>query len=209
MRIIKKFAPCFAVSTVALSFSFSNLYAFSNGPPAYRTGAPGDDGTCNDIGCHNSFELNSGNAVFSITASDTYTPRKFIKIEVSFTGSSGKLHGFEMTALDANGNRVRRFKKIRRTTQVIRPNDFRGLRREDRRKYIEHTRAGTRKTKWMVKWKAPRDTTGPITFYAAGNEADGNGISTGDFIYTTTREINAASSADAYGLDQNEPTNED
>lgn len=164
-------------------------------PPAYRTGAPNDLGTCNDIGCHNSFVLNSGSAVFSIAGPDTYVPGKFIKIEISFTESSGVLHGFEMTALDANNNRVGKFKKIGKTTRVISPNDeSRGLRKEDKGKYIEHTAAGSKKKNWRVKWKAPANATGPITFYDAGNEANGDGNPTGDFIYTTTKKIDAASS---------------
>ncbi len=181
---------CYIFNSVCINI----LYAWSGGPPAYRTGAPNDLGTCNDIGCHNSFVLNSGSAVFSITGPDTYIPGKFIKLEISFTESNGKLHGFEMTALDAGNNRVGKFKRINKNAQVIRPNDFRGLEEEDRGKYIEHTAAGNKKKKWRVKWKAPADATDPITFYAAGNEANGNGNPAGDFIYSTTKKMNSASS---------------
>lgn len=194
MRMIKKSISGLVLSIVFYSLCVHTLYAWSGGPPAYRTGAPNDIGTCNDIGCHNSFELNSGEAVFSIMGPDTYIPGKFVKIEISFTGSSGELHGFEMTALDANNNRVGKFKRINSKTQVIRPNDFRGLDAADKGKYIEHAVAGNKKAKWRVKWKAPADATDPITFYAAGNDANGNDNPTGDFIYTTTKEMNAASS---------------
>lgn len=190
MRIMKKSVMRFVLSCILYILYANTLYAWSGGPPAYRTGAPNDIGTCNDVGCHNSFELNSGNAIFSITGPDTYIPGKFIKLEVSFTESSGTLHGFEMTALDANNSRVGKFKKIGKTTQVIRPNDFRGLSAADKGKYIEHTVAGNKKNMWKVRWKAPSNATDPITFYAAGNDANGNGNSTGDFIYTTTKNIN-------------------
>ncbi|MCF6155430.1 MAG: hypothetical protein E3K36_09290 [Candidatus Brocadia sp.] len=203
MRMIKISIPGLVLSYIFYSLCINTLYAWSGGPPAYRTGAPNDIGTCNAIGCHNSFELNSGSAVFSINGPDTYRPGKFIKIEISFTESIGKLHGFEMTALDANNNRVGKFKKINKNTQIIRPNDSRGLAEEDKRKYVEHTFAGTKKKKWKVKWKAPADTTDPITFYAAGNEANGNGNPSGDFIYTTTKEINAASSIKTSDFDSN------
>ena len=203
MRIIKKSALCFALSIILYSLHTNILFAWSAGPEAYRTGAPGDKGTCNDLGCHNSFELNSGTAIFSITGPDTYVPGKFVKIEISFTESSGKLHGFEMTALDADDNRVGKFKRINKNTQVIRPNDFRGLREEDKGKYIEHTASGNKKKKWRVKWKAPADTIDPITFYAAGNEANGDGNSTGDFIYTITKKMNAASSVKTSDFDPN------
>jgi len=203
MKVIKKSALCFALSIILYSLHTNILFAWSAGPEAYRTGAPGDKGTCNAVGCHNSFELNSGTAIFSITGPDTYVPGKFIKIKVSFTESIGKLHGFEMTALDANDNRVGKFKKIGNTTQVIRPNDFRGLRKEDKGKYIEHTAAGNKKKQWRVKWKAPTDATDPITFYAAGNDANDNDKPTGDFIYTTTKKINVASSVKTSDFDPN------
>jgi hypothetical protein len=202
--MIRKFVPCLALIIILYGLCTDTLFAWSGGPPAYRTGAPGDDGTCHDTGCHNSFELNSGSAKFSVTADDTYIPGKFIKIEISFTESAGTFHGFEMTALDDRNNRIGKFKKIGKTTRVISPNDeSRGLRKEDKGKYIEHTAAGNKKKRWKVKWKAPSDATGPITFYAAGNEADGNGNPSGDFIYTAIAEINAVSSVNTSGLNRN------
>lgn len=199
MKTVNLSIFCFPISVLSLCCWFSNtLYAWSGGPPAYRTGAPVDTGTCNTSGCHNSFELNSGTAEFSVKGPAVYKPGKTIKLKVSFKNTSGKLHGFEMTALDASNNRVGKFKKIGTTTQVIPPGDFRGLEKKDRGKYIEHTAAGNEKRTWRVKWKAPKNGTGTITFYAAGNEADGNGINTGDFIYTTTREIDEASGGTGY-----------
>lgn len=206
MSIIKKFVPCLALFIVLYGLYTDALFAWSGGPPAYRTGAPNDKGTCNDIDCHNSFELNSGNSLFSIVGPDTYVPGKFINLEISFAESSGTLHGFEMTALDANDTRVGKFKKIDKNTQVIRPNDFRELEKEDKGKYIEHTVAGNKKKKWTVKWKPPADAIDPITFYAAGNEANGDGDPTGDFIYTTTKEMNTASSVRAPDFDPNKST---
>ncbi len=179
----------FGFGIILSSLFAHSTFGWSSGPPAYRTGAPGDKGTCNTDDCHDSFDLNSGDATFSITGPDTYASGKTFKIKISFTGSSGKLHGFEMTALDASGKRVGRFKNIGNTTQVIPPNDFRGLEKKDKGKYIEHTVKGNKKKRWVVTWKAPANAADPVTFYAAGNEADGNGNQTGDRIYTATFEI--------------------
>ncbi|MBI2470946.1 MAG: hypothetical protein HYV59_06840 [Planctomycetes bacterium] len=190
MKIINKSTLGFVLTIAALSCLFTKtLLAWSTGPEAYRTGAPGDKGTCNDSGCHNSFSLNSGSAKFSITGPASYTPGKTIKLKVSFGGSSGKLHGFEMTAVDADNNHVGKFKAIGKITQVIKPNDYRGLKKEDKGTYIEHTLSGNKKKSWKVKWIAPANATGTVTFYAAGNDANGNGTYTGDYIYTTTLEI--------------------
>ncbi|MFN3532877.1 MAG: choice-of-anchor V domain-containing protein [Candidatus Brocadia sp.] len=192
MKFLLKTVLCIGLS-VALYGSLRNtLFASAVGPVAYCTGAPNDNGTCNADGCHNSFSLDSGNAIFSITAPAVYTPGKTVKLTVSFSNSSGKRHGFEMTAVDANGNRVGTFKKIGSTTQVIPPNDSRGLEQVDKGKYIEHTFKGIKKKSWKFKWKAPSDATDPITFYAAGCEANGDGVATDDYIYTATAETSSA-----------------
>lgn len=192
MKINKKTVSYFAVFVLSVfctgSLCMNNLYAESGGSKAYMTGAPGDD-TCNS--CHNSFALNSGGAKFSIKAPATCIPGKSIKITVSFTQSVGNRNGFEMTAMDANGNRVGKLKKIGTTTQVIPPNDYRGLLSQDKDKYIEHTFAGTTKKSWTVKWKVPAGAKNPITFYAAGTDADGNGNLDNDHVYTATASTNA------------------
>ncbi len=194
MKCVRKFVAGITTGFILYSLFTNVLFAWSGGPPAYRTGAPGDEGTCHDTGCHNSFELNSGEAKFLITGAGTYIPGKFIELEISFAESAGTFHGFEMTALDAHDNRVGKFKRTGKFTRVISPNDkSRGLRKEDKGKYIEHTAAGNKKKTWRVRWKSPLDKTGPITFYAAGNEADGDGNPTGDFIYTKTKQIQSVS----------------
>jgi len=194
MKIINKSTLGLILIIVALSSLFTKtLFAWSTGPEAYRAGAPGDKGTCNDSGCHNSYSLDSGSAEFSITGPVSYTPGETIKLKVSFGSSSGKLHGFEMTAIDADDNQIGKFKAIGKTTQVIPPNDYRGLKKEDKGTYIEHTRSGNKKKSWKVKWIAPANAAGTVTFYATGNEANGDGAYSGDYIYTTTREIADAS----------------
>ena len=86
VKIINKSALGFVVMIVALSSLFTKtLFDWSIGPPAYRTGAPGDEGACNADGCHNSFSLDSGSAKFSISGPSAYTPRETVRIEVSFS----------------------------------------------------------------------------------------------------------------------------
>lgn len=192
MKVNTKAVFYFAVFVLGIfgtgGLCMNNLYAESGGPQAYKTGAPGDD-TC--VACHNSFALNSGGARFSIKAPATCMPGKSIRITVSFTQTVGTKSGFEMTALDANGSRVGTFKNIGSITQVIPPNDYRGLRSQDKGKYIEHTFTGTTKKTWTVKWKVPAGAKNPITFYAAGTDADGNGNFDNDHVYTATANTNA------------------
>ena len=193
MRILKKSMFCFVLNIALYGVLTNTVLAWSSGPPAYRTGATGDKGSCDADGCHNSYNLNSGGASFSITAPTTYTAGKAAKIKVSFSNSSGKKHGFEMTALDANGSRVGTFKKIGNTTQVILSSDSaRELNKADKDKYIEHSIKGVKKKSWIISWTPPSSAADPITFYAAGCDADGNSAADNDYVYTTTAKINAS-----------------
>lgn len=193
MKFLKKSVMCVALNVALYGFLTNTALAWSSGPPAYRTGAPGDNGTCNADGCHNSYSLDSGSAGFSITAPTAYNAGKAVKIKVFFDSSGGKKHGFEMTALDAGGNKVGTFKKTGNTTQVISPGDAaRELERADKGKYIEQSSKGIKKKRWVFKWIPPGSATDPITFYASGCEADGNGNYEGDYVYTTTAEISGS-----------------
>lgn len=190
MKINRKMGFCFIVLVLSVfgtgSLYTNNLYAELAGPKAYTTGATGDD-VCDS--CHATFARNSGSAKFSIKAPATGKHGKSVKVTVSFAQSVGKRNGFELTAVDANGNRVGTFQKVGSTNQLIVPNDSRGLLSQDAGKYIEHTMSGTAKKSWSVKWKAPTGAKNPITFYAAG--VDGNGDSTydNDHVYTATANI--------------------
>ncbi|MBW3624913.1 MAG: hypothetical protein KY468_16045, partial [Armatimonadetes bacterium] len=57
--------------------------------------------------------------------------------------------------------------------------------------YIAQTSQGTAEGQpdvgptWSFQWTAPPQGSGNVTFYAAGNAANGNSSASGDFIYTT------------------------
>src|SRR6266542_4030036 len=58
------------------------------------------------------------------------------------------------------------------------------------RQYIEHSFTGTFQDQrngasWSFKWTAPAEDIGPVTMYAAGNQANNDGNNSGDQIYTT------------------------
>src|SRR5262249_13884214 len=48
-------------------------------------------------------------------------------------------------------------------------------------------------TEWTFDWIAPNADVGPVTFYAAGNAANGDDIPLGDYIYTTIASIGGPS----------------
>jgi hypothetical protein len=158
--------------------------AFSGGPVPGRTGAP-DEPTCVD--CHDSFELNRGSGRVDILGlPKIYTPGQRISIQVSVRQQRQKRWGFQITALDAAKRAVGQFSiSDSSKTQII---------MGDARSYVEHNLQGSQSTasdsmQWTFDWIAPETDAGPVTFYAAGNAANGDGSPLGDFIYTTAAQI--------------------
>ncbi|MBM2834368.1 MAG: Branched-chain amino acid transporter, amino acid-binding protein [Candidatus Brocadiaceae bacterium] len=177
---------CLVALFLLTAFTSIKIFAYSSGPPDGRTGSPADGfQTCNDIGCHNSYPLNSGSAIFSLSAPTSYTLGETLSISISFGNSSTLKHGFELSALDANNNHVGTFSSV----------DGDGNTQTSNGDYIKHTSAGSSQSgnaSWNVQWTSPTsEVQNPVTFYAAGNEANGDSTNQGDYIYTTTTQISS------------------
>ena len=172
--------------TILLILYGNTASGFLSGPIAGRTGAPNDicnDLTCNMTPCHDSYGLNTGKAAFSIIAPSTYEKGKTTNIVVEFTNASTSLHGFEITAMDTTNTKIGTFTSTDDTTQT----------ESYLNQYAAHTTIGTAESSWTIQWSAPSENvSGPITFYAAGNEANGDGTSAGDYIYTSTATVSLA-----------------
>src|SRR5262249_35160444 len=156
------------------SLSVERGSAFSSGPPPARTGAPGES-TC--VTCHNSFPLNSGPGTLSITGVPAnYSPNQQITITVTVTQSNRLRYGFELTALDDIGRQAGTLV----VTDANRTKLITGTVGGNLRQYIEHTFNGVQPTapdqgSWAFTWTAPAISVGRVTFYAAGNAANGDG----------------------------------
>ena len=174
------------VGVLFLAGLFSlNAVQFSSGPPLGRTGAPGE-GTC--AGCHGGSSGGTGEVqITPLNGVTEYLPGDTLLLEVSVADpGNNALFGFEITALDDQNNGLGSFidpsgNEVNTGTQGGRP-------------YAHHGSAGTTPNQtnartWLVEWIAPQNPTGPVTFYAAGNAANGNGASSGDLIYTTNLEL--------------------
>ncbi|MCY4401587.1 MAG: hypothetical protein OXD54_03345 [Candidatus Poribacteria bacterium] len=169
--------------------SSSSVFAFSFDPPDGLTGAP-NEGTC--VQCHIGNTLNELNDALMLTVPQVYTPGEMYDIVVNLSRTGQSRWGFEMTALNDNSIRAGTFAIADGNTQVSEANS---------KQYIQHTAAGTAAGKsdnnqWTFKWTAPSTDVGEITFYAAGNAANGDSGSGNDFIYTNT----ATSEAATYGV---------
>jgi len=167
----------FFVASSSSAFAFSFL-----APPAEKTGAP-NESTCMD--CHLGNDLNASDGSLMLTVPETYIPNEVYTVVVNLSHTGQSKWGFEMTALDADGARAGAFAADDAGNT--------GLTEANDKQYIHHTTAGTAAGtndahSWEFEWTAPDADIGPITFYTAGNAANNDGGTTGDYIYTAQAE---------------------
>ena len=172
--------------TQSSQFTYTST-ASSSGPPPGVTGAPGES-TC--TACHVSQNL--GVAQFTIIAPTNYTPGQTYQIVVRHitADTTRRRWGFQLTSL-AGTTMAGTLADLNANTQTL--NGGNG------RFYTEHTTAGsfagqTGGAVWTFNWTAPATDIGPVTFYAAGNQADNNSSTSGDWILTATAVSQPAAS---------------
>jgi hypothetical protein len=168
---------------ILVVFSYTDVFNTAAQPPGARTGAPSET-TCGASDCHNNTP-NSGTGSVIITFSNPelkYIPGDTFNVTVTVAENLISKWGFELTVLDA--------------TNSISPGTFLAEKNGvvtssptspsfPNRIYRAHKTAGSNFT-WTFPWIAPSTNIGNITFYAAGNAANGNLLKTGDHIYTTS-----------------------
>ncbi|HJQ70374.1 MAG TPA: choice-of-anchor V domain-containing protein [Blastocatellia bacterium] len=162
-------------------------YASATGPEARYTGAPGDIGTC--YNCHDAVTsgINSGSGSVQINGlPSVYEPGEQYTFTVVTQQGGKQRYGFQLTAIDSNGDRAGTLAPDGSDSQV---NPLTGT---GDRQYIQHSQTGTvangqSSHTWRVRWTAPSTDVGTVRFFAAGNAANGDGTNQGqDNIYTTS-----------------------
>lgn len=191
MRAFKLSLTCLFIALAATCW-LQRARASSSGPPASHTGAPSEP-TCATTGCHG-FNVNDGPGVLTLTGLPElgYALNEQYDVTVTLSQAQRARFGFQMTALDANGRAAGEWdnlepNRIELLNNRVGPNT---------RRYAGHTQAGTtpngpNQSSWVLRWKAPATNIGRVTFYVVGNAANGNGATSGDFIYTINRSISA------------------
>jgi hypothetical protein len=184
----------FAILAVVCGLAERRANANASGAPASRTGALGEL-TCNTAGCHNSFTLNSGGGSVTIGGlpAGGYAPNQEVTLTVAVALGSASRFGFQLTALDDQG----RAAGTLTATDSVRTQRVTGAVSGNARQYITHTGSGAAQGSWTLRWTAPAQSVGRVTFYAAGNAANSNGQPSGDYIYATSASIQPASSVAA------------
>ena len=176
--------PIWGVLVLLFVASTGSAFAFSFGPPDELTGAPAEN---NCTQCHTGNELNASGGSLMLTIPETYVPNEVYTIVVNLSREGQNRWGFEMTALDVDGARAGTFAADdAANTQVSEAKN---------KQYIKQTATGAATGtndaySWKFQWTAPDADIGPITFYAAGNAANGDfqAFVPGDYIYTAQAE---------------------
>lgn len=178
-------------------------YAKITGPDAGYTNAPGDLGNCTS--CHDTFhEPNVGPGSVRMNGLPlVYDPGQEYTISITVQQGGRPRFGFQLTALDQNGNRAGTLATLGGDTQLNGETGFGG------RQYIEHTEPGTfpngvASRTWQVRWVAPSSDIGTVRFWFAGNAANGDGTNQNDYIYTSNASSDSPTSAVTVSL-QSDP----
>jgi hypothetical protein len=158
--------------------------AISSRPPAGKTGAPAEN-LCSE--CHSGNTVNDGvGSVVIGGVPSAYTPSMTYSLTATVVRSGQLRWGFELTVLKNSDNTAAG--TLANTTLLTTTQASLG------RTYVSHTTlngqdgtfSGSPSGAWTFEWTAPAAGAGLVTFYAAGNAANGNGGTNGDFIYSTS-----------------------
>ncbi len=186
LSIIVVFSSFVAILLLVGSRQRASASAF--GPTPTHTNPPGE-GNC--TACHSDFQLNSGSGSVEITGvPSNYSPGQQVNVLVTATQADAVIYGFQLTAIDSTGQRVGTFEippQSQARVQILLGVVGGNLVRE----YVQHTSGGLSNgqfgfNSWVFTWTAPSVAAGRVDFYAAGNGANSDGNTGGDFVYTDT-----------------------
>lgn len=187
----------FVALVLAIGALPSASEAHFTGPPDGRAGDPPANRTCKDIGCHNSFVLNSGNGALALEGLPaSYVPGGVYDLQVVLSDPGQFRWGFEATVIrPSTGNQAGVLAPV--DTALVQVSEGAG----DLRDYIMHKEAGTfpgqgSGNSWNITWTAPAAGSGTSHFYFAGNAANNNDLPTGDYIYSSNIAVPEAGAAD-------------
>jgi len=193
------------------SFSARQFRAGANsaGPPPGHTGAPPEQ-TC--AACHSDFPLNSsdgGGNIRIFGLPNRYVPGAQYPVTVTVNQTNAVVFGFQATAVNSLGFTAGTFllplqtpPQMQTVQGIVSVNGQNVTRR-----YVEHTIEGTvpaqgqfNTKSWTFNWLA-QPTRGRVTFYAAGNGANSDGGTSGDYIYSTAATVCSSAAGSNFDTD--------
>lgn len=189
----------FAVPALAL-FALAPCFAHSYGPPPRVTLAPGDNAKACTL-CHSgTLDSGTGSVKILLQSGNVYVPGVRQRVTVTVSDAAQQRWGFELTARVSSApetTQAGQLKSVDNFTQVI--CEDAGSEPCAGVSFIQHTSAGTRNgtkggASFQFDWTPPATNAGPVTLYAAGNAANGDGSSAGDHIYTSSVQLTPVAS---------------
>jgi uncharacterized protein (TIGR03437 family) len=187
-----------AKSAVILSVLPLLIYARSDGPEPRKTGAPGDS-VCTE--CHVG-TVNTGGGKVEVTFPSglSYTPGVPQQWTVTVTDALAQRWGFQLSvrpASNESGGQAGDLTASGATTRVICQDGSlkggQGCAAAAPLQFIQHTLQGHAGNTFTFTWTPPATDVGNIRVYVAGNGANGNGMESGDRIYTANYTLAPAS----------------
>ena len=185
------------------------VWAFSVGPDARSTAAPGDSSlqSCAQAGCHTGTALNAGGGNVALTFPNglTYTPGQKIRVRATITDSAARVYGFQATsrlASNLSRGQAGTFTVVSTAYLVLcedgseRPTSTNTCTATAPLEYVEHSRPNTANF-FEFDWTPPATNVGNVMFYVSGNAANGNGANSGDHIYAATALLTPATGGGA------------
>ncbi|MDA0874994.1 MAG: T9SS type A sorting domain-containing protein [Bacteroidetes bacterium] len=186
--------PLHVALTAAVLLLMTGAMPNSAGAPSGRTGAPGSQ-TCAD-GCHTGNPLNAAGGRALLSAPASYIPGTPVDLSLRVEREGMLRFGFSITVQDAGGNMVGTWEPVPGQGTAL--SEFGGD-----PTHVTHDPAVAVLDghTWLLRWIPPAEDAGPVTFYAAGNAANGFG-NFGDFIYTTSSTLQSAAGTGTEWKDQ-------
>ncbi len=178
------------------------LFAYAEGPDPGHAGVPGES-DCTQ--CHFGGS-GSGKVTITFPSGNTFTPGVAQTLTVTVSDPSLRRWGFQLTARSSSDATQQAgtftpgsdgmtqlscgtppFQYGYFSNEII-GNQCSGALAQYPAEYIEHTFAGTQtgrsgSASYTFTWNPPANATGGVTFYIAGNAANGDGGTGGDHIY--------------------------
>ncbi len=159
--------------------------ANSSNPPTGVSGAPFDNGTCNN--CHSGGAYSGTVSISGLPS--TIEPNTTYPMEITLTATSGSPSrgGYQLVVVDGNNNNA---------GDLMTVNSQSGTEFFNGREYIEHR--GSKvfsggSVSWVFNWKSPVSAAGnTIKFYFIGNFCNGNGTTSGDVAFAFSETYNFA-----------------
>ena len=168
------------LASVVLLACAALVWGNASGPPANRSGLNGI--TCSTSGCHDDVPANTGPGSVLIGGLPLeWSPNTTYPLTVTVDQSGQSLFGFQLTAVDSGGGQAGAFTAA---SGMKVDNDLVG---GNAIEHIEHSfpKPGGGTATFSFDWTAPTSVaTGNVRFNVAGNAANGNFSSSGDFVYS-------------------------